>query len=364
MVPNPPLFGRFADPVGASPATDPRIDPRMLQAAVKLGVNLAMLAEPLSQEAASLMNLIKLVHDSEKAQEGIHDTIVDSERGSGVTHSLEHVQNPADGFEIGLHIHRPAEYGSEILPAVVIIHGGAMVMFDAYGPLYRRWAHDLARRGLVAVIVCYRNAVSDDLKHNPFPTGLNDCVVAMNWIKNNRPRLGVNKIIIQGESGGGNLAIATTMKLLRDGHRDIIDGLYAISPFVSGAYQRSEEWKVNHKLASLVECDGYLLNSTSMSIFAKVYDPAKDNEQNPLAWPWYGTQGDFVGFPPTVLTVDELDPLRDEGISVARKMAEAGVRISTRINLGMMHSAVLWQSLLAELNSAYLEDIKNFANSL
>lgn len=352
--------------MASSPAKDPRIDPQMLKAAAKLGIDSAVPASPLSNPNIDirLEDLIQDIHNSEKVQESFHNLIVDHETGHGVLYSLEHVRNPNDGFQIDLHIHRPADQkNGTLLPAVVIIHGGAMVMFHAYGVLYRRWAHDLARRGLVAINVSYRNAVSSDgMKHNPFPTGLNDCVAAIHWISENRTRLGISKLVLQGESGGANLAIATTMKLLRDGHGSIIDGLYIISPYVSGSYDKPDEWKTSHGLASLVECDGYLLNCMTMSMFAKVYDPAKRNEHNPLAWPWFASRADFAGFPRTVLTVDELDPLRDEGLAVARKMAEAGVCVDSRVNAGMMHSAALWQGELSDLNEACLGDVKSFAD--
>lgn len=360
----PPLFGHFAYPSKASPATDPRIDPRMLRAITKLGVNAAAPTPPLNRGTASLQDMIDYAYSSEKAMEALHELIVDSEDGSGVLYNVEHVKKPDDGFQIDLHVHRPADRPNETLPAIVVIHGGAQVIFGAYSVLYRKWAHDLARRGLIAINVAYRNAMHGNKEHHPFPTGLNDCIAAVRWISENRARLGCSKLIIEGESGGANLAVATTMQLLRDGHDNIIDGVFAMSPYVSGAYGKSEEWKIQQGLASLVECDGYIFNAETLDILTAIYDPSGENETNPLAWPWYGSPTDFERFPLTVITVDELDPLRDEGIALARKMAAAGVRVISRTNLGMMHSAALWQSLLRDLYDTYTGDIKRFADSI
>lgn len=362
MSPSQPLCGRFANPTEASPATDPRIDPRILRAIEKIGADSAALTPPLSCKTASLQDMIELVHEYGKAFEPMHNSIVDPEDGSGVLYSLEHAKNLDDGFDIDLHVHHPAHQMTDTLPGIVVIHGGGHVTFGAYSPLYRRWSHDLARCGLIAINVAFRNGVDDNKEHNPFPTGLNDCVAAVRWISDNRARLGLSKLIVQGGSAGANLAVATVMKLLQDGRSQVVNGIYAIGPYISGAYSKSDQWKVEQGLASLVECDGYILNNVLMGIYVAVYDPCGDNEKNPLAWTWYGSLTDFMGFPPTVITVDELDPLRDEGIGLARKMAAAGVRVVSRMNLGMLHTAALWQRPLPDLNRTCLGDIKRFSD--
>lgn len=356
------LCGNPSAGMKLSPATDPRIDPRMLRVITKLGIDQLAPGPLLNFDKHEFTDIMEMIHSTGKAQEDVHRSIVEHETGTGVSYSLERAQSSSDSFQIDLHIHRPADQRNKALPAILILHGGALVMFGAYSPLYRRWAHDPARQGLVAINVAFRNAVGDDKRHNPFPTGLNDCVSAVRWIHQNRARLGIEKIIIQGESGGANLAIATTMKLLHHGDDKVIDGVYAISPYVSGAYAKGDHWKLENCLSSLIELDGYLLTSGSLANYAAVYDPSGENAQNPLAWPWYGSQNDFKTFPPTIITVDELDPLRDEGLAVARKMAEAGVRVNYWMNMGMMHTAAIWQAVLPHMYSFAMSDIKGFAN--
>ena len=64
----------------------------------------------------------------------------------------------------------------------------------------------------------------------PFPAGLNDCVSGFNYIKANAEQLNIDpeRIVISGESGGGNLTLATGMKLSQDGRSNEIKGLYAL----------------------------------------------------------------------------------------------------------------------------------------
>jgi hypothetical protein len=43
-------------------------------------------------------------------------------------------------------------------------------------------------------------------------------------------------IIVAGESGGGNLTLALGMKLKQDGDLGLIQGLYAMCPYIAGQW--------------------------------------------------------------------------------------------------------------------------------
>ena len=103
------------------------------------------------------------------------------------------------------------------------------------GPAIARWRDDLAATGMVVVGVEFRNGGG---KHGPypFPAGLNDCTSALQWVNDNKARLGISKVVVSGESGGGNLTLATTLKAKQDGRLDQIDGVYAQCPYISNAY--------------------------------------------------------------------------------------------------------------------------------
>jgi acetyl esterase len=88
---------------------------------------------------------------------------------------------------------------------------------------------------MTVVTVGFRNAwTADGL--NPFPVGLNDCAAALDWVHEHRDDLGITKIVLQGESGGGNLVLATALKAKREDRLDRIDGVYAMVPYISGGY--------------------------------------------------------------------------------------------------------------------------------
>ena len=69
----------------------------------------------------------------------------------------------------------------------------------------------------------------------PFPAGLNDCVSGLKWVVANAGQLGIDpaRIIVAGESGGGNLTLATGLKLKQDGELGLIKGLYALCPYIA-----------------------------------------------------------------------------------------------------------------------------------
>ena len=75
----------------------------------------------------------------------------------------------------------------------------------------------------MVVGVEFRNASGKHGVH-PFPAGLNDCAAALDWVVANKARLGIGKLIISGESGGGNLTLATMLKARREGRAGAVDG--------------------------------------------------------------------------------------------------------------------------------------------
>ncbi|MGW0035248.1 alpha/beta hydrolase fold domain-containing protein [Gordonia sp. NPDC003376] len=240
-----------------------------------------------------------------------------------------------DGNELTLHVFSPAG-ATGPLPAVVYIHGGGMTILDTDNNVHRTWCGDIASFGAIVIAVDFRNAHGP--VKNPFPAGLNDCLAATRWIDAHRTELGISRLVLQGESGGANLAIAVALSARRQGRTDLIDGVYALVPYISGAYNWSETDKLA-ALPSLVENDGYFIKCEMLDLLVHAYDPDGLNARNPLAWPYFATSDDLTGLPPHVVSVNELDPLRDEGLAYARALDAAGVPVVSRINPGLTHGA-------------------------
>ena len=93
------------------------------------------------------------------------------------------------------------------------------------------------------------------------------------------------------------------MKLLKDGDIELIRGLYAFCPYIAGYWPHPD-------CPSSEENNGILLNLHN-NRGAMAYGIEELNKRNPLAWPLFAADNDLKGMPPTIISVNEFDPLRD-----------------------------------------------------
>ena len=172
--------------------------------------------------------------------------------------------------------------------------------------------------------------------------------------------MGIRSITISGESGGGNFSFATTLHKLKEGRIHEIDGVYAFCPYISGAYASPPP-----HLLSLSENDGYMLDCAMMAVLVQVYDPTGEQSSNPLAWPLAATEEELKGLPPHVISVNELDPLRDEGLEYYRKLNRAGVSVVGRTVHGTPHAGDLsFPDVVPEIFADSVRSVVGFANAL
>jgi acetyl esterase len=141
----------------------------------------------------------------------------------------EQVIKGKDDNDIKLYISKPKGQSGE-LPCILHTHGGGMSILQATEPNCINWRDQMAATGLVVVGVEFRNtcgAIGDEQGRNAFPAGLNDCFSALEWVNANKSTLNISHVVISGESGGGNLSIATTMKAKQEGKSSLVQGTYA-----------------------------------------------------------------------------------------------------------------------------------------
>jgi acetyl esterase len=301
--------------------------------------------------------------NSEKAREGreafrsIQD-LCDTEEAAptaGLTLRSTQCTSEPDGNTINLQIIRPDT--SATLACVYYIHGGGMAALSCFDGMYRGWGKHIAANGVAVVMVDFRNCVvaSSAPEVAPYPAGLNDCVSGLRWVVSHADDLGIDpaRIIVAGESGGGNLTLASGLKLRRDGDLDLVKGLYALCPYIAG------QWPAPG-CPSSVENEGILLhlhdNRGAMGYGIEAFE-ARD----PLAWPSFATEEDVRGFPPTVISVNECDPLRDEGVNFYRLLLAAGVPARCRQIMGTMHGTEIFTIACPEISRDGARHIAVFA---
>ena len=232
---------------------DPRADPRMVAALAPFGLDRQ--PPPLPVSAASpLEALLDYAAQTEANFGGLFDALLTGLAPvEGVSRQSVTVEGE-DGNDVALRIHRPAgRPGDAALPCVVHFHGGGGVILSAADSCYERWRDELAAQGVVVIGAEFRNAAGE-LGNHPYPAGLNDCATVTMWALKRRAELGVNTVVVSGESGGGNLALAVALKASREQWRRRPDGVYASAPMIASPWDKPAD------LPSQDENDGYLIS--------------------------------------------------------------------------------------------------------
>ncbi len=339
------------------PDTDTRLDPRV-RAILKLMPSgdpptYASRADVLA--AAQSPAALQLVESQRQLME-ICDT-EDVVTARGLEMWTEKIESHPDGNTIHLEITRPV--GNDVVPCVYYIHGGGMASHSCTMGNYRAWSKFVAHYGICVVMVEFRNSMQPSSVNDvaPFPGGLNDCLSGLKWVHANAASLRIDqsRIVVSGESGGGNLTLAVGLQLKRDNQLSLIKGLYAFCPYIAGEYPRPE-------LPSTVENNGIFIKLGGNGP-ALAYGIEHLESRNPIAWPYWASIDDVSGLPPTVISVNECDPLRDEGIAFYRKLLAAGVSARCRNVLGTMHATEVIPIVCPEITEDAAAHLAAFAKN-
>lgn len=335
-------------------AADPRLDPRikaMLSNLPPFAVTdvtsrdelLAEASTDQAKQAAEMYTMMMAMCDDESVASS-----------AGLSVRSERIVSQPDGNEINLQIIRPDN--DDVLACIYYVHGGGMQALSCYDGNYRAWGKILAGLGVAVVMVDFRNALvpSSVPEVAPFPAGLNDCVSGLKWVHAHASTLHVDptRIVVAGESGGGNLTLATGLKLKQDGDLGLIKGLYALCPYIAG------EWPLPQNPSS-TENNGILLDLHN-NRGAHAYGIEAFNARDPLAWPGMATGDDVKGLPPTVINVNECDPLRDEGINFYRLLIANGVSARCRQMMGTMHGTEIFPIVCPDISRDTARDLVAF----
>lgn len=143
---------------------------------------------------------------------------------------------------VRLKIYTPADVKPDH-PVVLYMHGGGCVL-GSVDEDDVSVSHYAADTGLVFVSVEYRLA-----PQCPYPAGLQDCVEAANWCIEHGDAIGgkARKVILMGISAGATLALASGLKLVKDGKKGELEGIVAVQPFTLHPDAVPEEFQKDYK---------------------------------------------------------------------------------------------------------------------
>jgi acetyl esterase len=242
---------------------------------------------------------------------------------------------PADP-DVAVRIYRPQRAQG----AIVWLHGGGFVMGDL--DTEHPWAARLADgSGVVVISVGYRRA-----PEHRFPAALDDTYAVLTWTAEHAAEFGIDKahIAVGGHSAGAGLAAAVALRargqqgppirfqLLNQPELDDRQETWSARQFTD------TPWMTRDKLAATWR---HYLGSAPASPYAA---PAR--------------AADLSGLPPAYIATAEFDPLRDEGITYALRLLQAGVPVELHQWPGTFHgsqailSAEVSQRQIAELGAA------------
>ncbi len=98
----------------------------------------------------------------------------------------------------------PENFGEELRPALVIIHGGGWNAGDKRDRPYRSMLLDYALKGYVTISVNYRLT-----REAPMPACIEDCKCGVRWLKahSKEYRVDTSRIVAWGHSAGAHLVL-------------------------------------------------------------------------------------------------------------------------------------------------------------
>ncbi len=233
--------------------------------------------------------------------------------------------------DVRVRILRPEDSGKLQLPIAMYFHGGGWIVGSTD-------THDRVMRNLADGARCA--VVYVDYDRTPelqFPVAIEQAYLATKCVIENSRELNIDpsRIAVVGDGTGGNMA--TVVAMLAKKRR---------GPKIAKQILFYPATDANFHTASYDQfAEGYFLTREAMKWYWDAYLPDEGARLQPTASPLQATLEELSGLPPTLITTNENDVLRDEGEAYARKLAMAGVSVTEIRMLGMIHDNLILGNL-------------------
>ena len=214
---------------------------------------------------------------------------------------------------------------------VLYIHGGAWVL--KLEKLHRNFAANIARSTNAKIWVAdYRLA-----PEYPFPAGLNDVFALYQAML--RDGHDPKKIIIMGDSAGGNLTLALLLKIKQEG-LPMPGAAIPLSP-VTDFHMEAESFTTKAEVDPVLAVDKHKILYFTYLRGASPLDP--------LVSPLFG---DLEGLPPLLIIVGGQEILLNDSINFAEKARKAGVDVTLDVHDELFHVYPLFTDILDDAKIA------------
>ncbi|MCI4676465.1 alpha/beta hydrolase [Candidatus Mycolicibacterium alkanivorans] len=207
--------------------------------------------------------------------------------------------------------------GADTSRVILYTHGGGFATGSAAS--HRKLAAHLAKAlGTTAFVLDYRRA-----PEHPFPAQIEDATAVYRALLDRGFAPG--SIITAGDSAGGNLAVATVLKLRDDGS-PLPGAVIAISPWLDMEL-------AGESLTTNAAADG-LVSRQILEGMSAMFLGETGKPDDPLANPLYA---DYTGFPRLYISAGSAETLLDDATRLADRASAAGAEVTLSVVDRMQH---------------------------
>ena len=157
----------------------------------------------------------------------------------------------------------------------------------------------------------------------PYPAALEDCYAALLWMNQNAEALGLDRIIVGGESAGGGLTVALCM-LAKDRGEVRIAYQFPLYPMLD--CEDTDSSRNNH---------GYIWNTkrnhAAWNMYLRGLDPVP-------AYASPARREDYHGLPPCYTFVCDGEPFYAETLKYVLDLRKAGIEANVDVYHGQIHA--------------------------
>ena len=226
---------------------------------------------------------------------------------------------------------------NEVLPIMIYFHGGGWVLGNV--DTHDQVCSILVNKGKYDLISVEYSLAPEAI----FPKAINESNKILKGISKNKYGLKINnnKIILCGDSAGGNIAT-----VLANYNKNNLKANVIFQVLVYPATHMFSKYESKNKY------EGLILNKKLMKWFESHYCPKNirkkyinDSRLSPIK------NKKMKGMPDTLIVLAECDPLYDEGLLYGQKLKENNIKVEIKVYKGLMHGFLTMGGIVKEVNS-------------